>query len=160
MFGVKFGKHWRPNPACLHDCRVSGCDNWQDLWSYCWWKVLPWRRGLPGSNILKSCISCTNQNNLLLAGPEWCCGSRLLPPWREKVTDRSLDAWCQSSEEKNNWPLEGRGWDKCVWKGRLDEESSSLTLSLLSPDGDQGFPGDVLVSVTYALGQGTLNLRC
>ena len=52
-----------------------------------------------------------------------------------------------------------RGWDKCVWKGQLDKESASLTLSLLSPDGDQGFPGDLLVSVTYALGQGTLDLK-
>ena len=46
-----------------------------------------------------------------------------------------------------------------MWKGQLDEESASLTLSLLSPDGDQGFPGDLLVSVTYALGQGTLDLK-
>jgi len=52
-----------------------------------------------------------------------------------------------------------RGWDKCVWKGRLDEESGSLTLSLLSPDGDQGFPGDLLVNVTYTLGQATLDLK-
>ena len=46
-----------------------------------------------------------------------------------------------------------------MWKGRLDEESGSLTLSLLSPDGDQGFPGDLLVNVTYALGQATLDLK-
>ena len=52
-----------------------------------------------------------------------------------------------------------RGWDKSVWRGRLDEESGSLTLSLLSPDGDQGFPGDLLVNVTYALGQATLDLK-
>ena len=59
---------------------------------------------------------------------------------------------------KFNLTIGCRGWDKCVWKGRLDEESASLTLTLLSPDGDQGFPGDLLVSVTYALGQGTLDL--
>ena len=35
----------------------------------------------------------------------------------------------------------------------------SLTLSLLSPDGDQGFPGDLLVSVTYALGQAALDFK-
>ena len=58
-----------------------------------------------------------------------------------------------------NFTIGFRGWDKCVWKGRLDEESASLTLSLLSPDGDQGFPGDLLVSVTYALGQGILDLK-
>ena len=52
-----------------------------------------------------------------------------------------------------------RGWDKCVWKGRLDQESGSLTLSLISPDGDQGFPGDLLLSVTYALGQATLDFK-
>ena len=58
-----------------------------------------------------------------------------------------------------NFTIGCRGWDKCVWKGRLDEESGSLTLSLLSPDGDQGFPGDLLVNVTYALGQATLDLK-
>jgi len=52
-----------------------------------------------------------------------------------------------------------RGWDKCLWKGRLDKNTTSLTLSLISPDGDQGFPGDVLVSVTYTLGEATLDLK-
>ena len=60
---------------------------------------------------------------------------------------------------KFNLTIGFRGWDKCVWKGRLDEESGSLTLSLLSPDGDQGFPGDLLVNVTYALRQATLDLK-
>ena len=52
-----------------------------------------------------------------------------------------------------------RGWDKKVWEGRLDAASSSLTLTLVSPHGEEGFPGDILVSVTYTLGPSSLNLR-
>ena len=42
------------------------------------------------------------------------------------------------------------GFDKQVW--RVGEQSdSSVTLSLFSPDGQEGYPGDLSVSVTYAL---------
>ena len=42
------------------------------------------------------------------------------------------------------------GFDRRVWRvtGRSD---SSITLELVSPDGDQGFPGALTVAVTYTL---------
>jgi len=42
------------------------------------------------------------------------------------------------------------GFDKKLWKSEQTSESS-LLLTLLSPDGDQGYPGNLLVSVTYTL---------
>ena len=45
----------------------------------------------------------------------------------------------------------------CTW--RKIQHCQTFNLSLLSPDGDQGFPGDVLVSVTYTLGEATLDLK-
>jgi aldose 1-epimerase len=56
-----------------------------------------------------------------------------------------------------------RGFDKHVWT--IDDttagpHSASATLSLISPDGDQGFPGTLKVSVTYTLDdQDRLTLR-
>jgi aldose 1-epimerase len=57
----------------------------------------------------------------------------------------------------NNGPntLHGgtKGFDKYVWKAEPKEGSDnvSLALSILSPDGDQGFPGNLNVTVTYTL---------
>ncbi len=43
-----------------------------------------------------------------------------------------------------------KGWDQLVWD--VDKvDASSITLSLVSPDGDMGFPGTVNVAVTYTL---------
>ncbi|ACI50936.1 Aldose 1-epimerase [Gluconacetobacter diazotrophicus PA1 5] len=47
-----------------------------------------------------------------------------------------------------------RGFDKHLWTvdgTATDAHSASATLSLTSPDGDQGFPGTLKVSVTYTL---------
>ena len=44
------------------------------------------------------------------------------------------------------------GFDKKVWDAEmLDGEEPSLTLRLTSPDGEEGFPGEVKVKVTYTL---------
>lgn len=49
-------------------------------------------------------------------------------------------------------------WFQRRWEASVGD--SSVTFSLLSPDGDQGFPGDLDVRVTYALaGDGCLALR-
>ena len=49
-------------------------------------------------------------------------------------------------------------WFQRRWKASVGD--SSVTFSLLSPDGDQGFPGDLDVRVTYALaGDDCLALR-
>jgi aldose 1-epimerase len=46
-----------------------------------------------------------------------------------------------------------RGFDKVVWQAEtLDGEA--LILRYLSPDGDEGFPGNLAVEVTYRIGAG------
>lgn len=44
-----------------------------------------------------------------------------------------------------------RGFDKVLWTGQTDttDEAASLTLRHVSPDGDQGFPGELTVACTY-----------
>ncbi|XP_063230497.1 galactose mutarotase-like [Bacillus rossius redtenbacheri] len=42
------------------------------------------------------------------------------------------------------------GFDKAVWRGHL-EGGKVLVMSLLSPDGDAGYPGDLLVNARYFL---------
>ncbi|WP_332367677.1 aldose epimerase family protein [Spirosoma telluris] len=44
------------------------------------------------------------------------------------------------------------GFDKQLWQARIiDGKESSLVLGYLSKDGDQGFPGNLAVTVTYTL---------
>ena len=44
------------------------------------------------------------------------------------------------------------GFDKHVWKREeVDSEDPAVRFSLLSPDGDQGYPGNLFASVTYTL---------
>jgi aldose 1-epimerase len=58
----------------------------------------------------------------------------------------------------NNGPnsLHGgeRGFDKVNWEvlGTDDQDQASVTLGYVSPDGDQGYPGTLTVTATYALG--------
>jgi aldose 1-epimerase len=56
----------------------------------------------------------------------------------------------------NNGPnsLHGglRGFDKQVWKEEaVDSDVPAVRFSLLSPDGDQGYPGNLFVTVTFTL---------
>lgn len=57
----------------------------------------------------------------------------------------------------NNGPnsLHGgtKGFDKLVWQvaGTKQGPSASVTLRLVSPDGDMGYPGNLTVTATYAL---------
>ncbi len=44
-----------------------------------------------------------------------------------------------------------RGLDKVVWKAAKEMGDSSIRLTYTSPDGDQGFPGNLSVQVTYTL---------
>ena len=41
------------------------------------------------------------------------------------------------------------GYNFRMWSASPDEESGSVVFSLVSPDGDQGFPGELKISVTY-----------
>lgn len=46
-----------------------------------------------------------------------------------------------------------RGWDKLLWRAEVpsDAPSAAVRLQLVSPDGDEGYPGTVTASVTYTL---------
>lgn len=44
------------------------------------------------------------------------------------------------------------GFDKKLWDSQIaDDEEPSLILTVVSPDGDEGFPGTVNIKVTYTL---------
>lgn len=61
----------------------------------------------------------------------------------------------------NNGPnaLHGglRGFDKAIWK--CEAVANGITFSHFSPDGDEGYPGNLKVSVTYTLEENTLSLQ-
>jgi len=57
----------------------------------------------------------------------------------------------------NNGPnhLHGgnKGFDKAVWKAKIiqDKKSAGVVLSYTSPDGEEGYPGTLRITVTYCL---------
>ena len=63
--------------------------------------------------------------------------------------DYALD----KNEGENNLHGGFHGFDRRIWDIELDEANLSVTFQLHSPDGDQGFPGNVDVKVTYTLTQ-------
>src|SRR5699024_4931251 len=54
---------------------------------------------------------------------------------------------------KNNLHSNPNGYHVRVWEANLgdNELGDCVTFSLFSPDGDQGYPGNLEVSVTYTL---------
>jgi aldose 1-epimerase len=44
-----------------------------------------------------------------------------------------------------------KGFDSANWHATIDDDSSSVTFSLLSPDGDQGYPGNLNAFARYSL---------
>ncbi|MDO4261290.1 MAG: aldose epimerase family protein [Eubacteriales bacterium] len=43
------------------------------------------------------------------------------------------------------------GFHKVMWEGEADEQTDSVRFSYVSPDGENGFPGTLKVTVTYTL---------
>ncbi len=43
------------------------------------------------------------------------------------------------------------GFDKKYWEAEVNEEENSVTFRYLSPDGEEGYPGNLDVNVTYTL---------
>ena len=44
-----------------------------------------------------------------------------------------------------------RGFDKYVWKARVSETDTAVTFTRRSPDGEEGYPGNLTCKVTYTL---------
>lgn len=61
------------------------------------------------------------------------------------------------TENRNGAMLHGGtvGFDKKFWKTKIDssDDIRSLVLSLVSPDGDEGFPGNIEIKVSYTVGE-------
>ena len=55
------------------------------------------------------------------------------------------------NEGNNNLHSGFNGYNKRFWDYEINEENNSVKFNLFSPDGDQGFPGNFNVSVTYTL---------
>ena len=60
----------------------------------------------------------------------------------------SLD---KNEREKNNLHSGFNPYNKRVWDYKIIENNNSISFSLISPDGDQGFPGEFNITVTYTL---------
>lgn len=58
------------------------------------------------------------------------------------------------NENGNNLHSEhDKGFHKVVWNTELDEAVNTVKFSYLSPDGENGFPGNVQISVSYTLSE-------
>lgn len=53
----------------------------------------------------------------------------------------------------NNLHSGPEGYEFRMWRTAIDRENGSVTFSLVSPDGDQGFPGQFRINVTYSLSE-------
>lgn len=60
----------------------------------------------------------------------------------------SLD---KNEREKNNLHSGFKPYNKRLWNYKIDENNNSVSFNLISPDGDQGFPGNFNITVTYTL---------
>jgi aldose 1-epimerase len=71
--------------------------------------------------------------------------------------------YCLSKNDGDNCLHGGRtGFNKAIWRvvDRAEDPEPRLTLRHSSPDGDQGFPGAVVLEVTYVVSGGnTLRIR-
>ena len=56
------------------------------------------------------------------------------------------------NEGKNNLHSEPNGFEKKIWNAaEISEDKNAVTFSRISPDGENGFPGEFQVSVTYEM---------
>jgi aldose 1-epimerase len=55
-----------------------------------------------------------------------------------------------ANENENNLHSGPDGFEKKLWQASVSEEQDAVTFSRKSPDGENGFPGNFDVSVTYA----------
>jgi aldose 1-epimerase len=56
-----------------------------------------------------------------------------------------------ANDGKNHLHGGNKGYDKVVWDATFAESTPALTLNYLSKDGEEGYPGNLKVTVTYTL---------
>jgi aldose 1-epimerase len=56
-----------------------------------------------------------------------------------------------ANDGKNHLHGGNKGYDKVVWDATFSDSTPALTLNYLSKDGEEGYPGNLKVSVTYTL---------
>ena len=57
----------------------------------------------------------------------------------------------KNERNKNNLHSGFNPYNERLWSYNINENNNSVSFSLISPDGDQGFPGEFKVTVTYTL---------
>lgn len=57
----------------------------------------------------------------------------------------------KNEKGRNNLHSGPDGYEFRMWEARADEANGCVSFSIVSPDGDQGFPGEFRVTVTYML---------
>lgn len=57
----------------------------------------------------------------------------------------------KNERNKNNLHSGFDSYNKRLWNYSINEKNNSVSFNLISPDGDQGFPGEFNISVTYTL---------
>lgn len=57
----------------------------------------------------------------------------------------------KNERNKNDLHSGFNPYNERLWNYKVNENTNSVTFSLISPDGDQGFPGEFNVNVTYTL---------
>ena len=57
----------------------------------------------------------------------------------------------KNERQKNNLHSGFNPYNKRLWDYSIDNSNNSVSFNLISPDGDQGFPGEFNITVTYTL---------
>lgn len=57
----------------------------------------------------------------------------------------------KNEREKNNLHSGFNPYNKKIWDYSVNKNNNSVSFNLISPDGDQGFPGEFNITVTYTL---------
>ena len=63
-----------------------------------------------------------------------------------------------TNEGANHLHGGARGFDRRSWDWRADEDRNAVEFSMLSPDGDEGFPGNLTATTEYVLGESSLDI--